>query len=216
MAGDVHFMQALEESKPVRALVRALNRLRGALPRIFALSVMRNNPEPDPDDADAVENRIDDFRKLAEVVWQKNAPSQYGSDVMSFNTIKDTFNTSVEEVSMFSLLPSKLFLFWSPSSNNLKQLSSHQFRIMKKNVQDYLRDDQTMRFLLRDVSVAGRENFSRQDALNQVFQPKTMTVWMQGVRNSAYDHILSRSFESLRNLHEQYFRRPSQYSVSRI
>ena len=87
---------------------------------------------------------------------------------------------------------------------------------MKKNVKDYLRDDQTRRFLLRDVSVAGRENFSRQDALNQVFQPKTMTVWMQGVRNSAYDHILSRSFESLRNLHEQYFRRPSQYSVSRI
>lgn len=185
MAGDVHFMQALEENKPVRALVRALTRLRGALPRIFALSVMRNNPEPDPDDdTEAVENRMDDFRKLAEVVWQKNAPSQYGSEIMSFNTIKDTFNTSVEE-----------------------------FRIMKKNVKDYLRDDQTRRFLLRDVSVAGRESFSRQDALNQVFQPKTMTVWMQGVRNSAYDHILSRSFESLRNLHEQYFRRPSQYSV---
>ena len=106
---------------------------------------------------------------------------------MSFNTIKDTFNSSVEE-----------------------------FRIMKKNVKDYLRDDQTRLFLLRDMSVAGRENFSRQDALNQVFQPKTVSAWMGGVRNSAYDHILSRSFESLRNLHEQYFRRPSQYSVSRF
>ena len=187
MAGDVQFIQALNENKPVRALVRALNRQKGALPRIFALSVMRNNPEPNHLDADAIENRIDDFRKLAEVVWSKNAPNQYGSDMMSFNTIKDTFNSSVEE-----------------------------FRIMKKNVKDYLRDDQTRLFLLRDMSVAGRENFSRQDALNQVFQPKTVSAWMGGVRNSAYDHILSRSFESLRNLHEQYFRRPSQYSVSRF
>jgi hypothetical protein len=100
MAGDVLFMQAIEENKPVRALVRALNRMRGALPRIFALSVMRSNPEAAPADADAVENRIDDFRKLAEVVWTKNAPNQYGSEIMSFTTIKDTFNSSVEEVSM--------------------------------------------------------------------------------------------------------------------
>ena len=121
MAGDVHFMQALEENKPVRALVRALNRLRGALPRIFALSVMRNNPEPDPDDdTDVVENRMDDFRKLAEVVWQKNAPSQYGSEIISFNTIKDTFNTSVEEVSMFSIAIQAVPFLDHLSSDNLK------------------------------------------------------------------------------------------------
>mmetsp|Transcript_7499 Transcript_7499/g.13153 ORF Transcript_7499/g.13153 Transcript_7499/m.13153 type:complete len:280 (+) Transcript_7499:1223-2062(+) len=182
MAGDVHFMQALEEDKPVRALIRAINRMRGALPRIFALSVMRNNP--DAPEAENDENRVDDFRKLAEVVWNKKAPNHYGSEVMSFNTIKETFNTSVEE-----------------------------FRVMKKNVKDYLRDDQTRRFLQRDNAIQGRDNFSRQDALDQAFVPKTHTVWMQGTRNSAYDHLRSRNFESLRNIHEQYFRRPSQYGV---
>lgn len=186
MAGDVHFMQELEENKPIRALVRALNRLRGALPRIFALSVVRNRPNLA--DEEAAERRIVEYRKLAEVVWNKKAPNQYGSEIMTFNTIKETFNSSAEE-----------------------------FRILKKNVRDYLRDDQTRRFLLRDVSLAGRENFSRQDALNQVFQPKTVvTVWMQGTRNSAYDNILNRRFEALRELHEQYFRRPSQFSVSRL
>eukprot|EP00584_Thalassiosira_punctigera_P021481 CAMPEP_0172562840 /NCGR_PEP_ID=MMETSP1067-20121228/98625_1 /TAXON_ID=265564 ORGANISM="Thalassiosira punctigera, Strain Tpunct2005C2" /NCGR_SAMPLE_ID=MMETSP1067 /ASSEMBLY_ACC=CAM_ASM_000444 /LENGTH=588 /DNA_ID=CAMNT_0013353155 /DNA_START=390 /DNA_END=2153 /DNA_ORIENTATION=+ len=145
VAGDVHFIQALEEDKPVRALVRALNRMRGALPRIFALSAVRNNPEaPDVD----AENRVDEFRKLAEVVWNKQAPNQYGGEVMSFNTIKETFNTSVEE-----------------------------FKIMKKNVKDYLRDEQTRRFLQRDNAVQGRDNFSRQDAVNQVFVPKTVSIW---------------------------------------
>ena len=87
---------------------------------------------------------------------------------------------------------------------------------MKENAMEYLRDDQTRRFLLRDVGVAGRENFSRQDAINQVFQPKTHTVWLNGNRNSAYEHVSNRNFESLRNLHEQYYRRPSQYGVSRL
>lgn len=98
---------------------------------------------------------------------------------------------------------------------NCERSCAKQFQTMKTNVSDYLRDEQTRRFLLRDVSVAGRDDFSRQDALNQVFLPKTHTVWMQGTRNSAYDHILNRSFESLRNLHEQYFRRPGSYGVSR-
>ena len=87
---------------------------------------------------------------------------------------------------------------------------------MKTNATDYLRDDQTRRFLQRDDTVGGRDNFSRQDALNQVFLPKTHTVWMQVTRNSAYDHILDRNFESLRTLHEQYYRRPATYGVSRI
>eukprot|EP00578_Thalassiosira_sp_NH16_P010740 CAMPEP_0181119948 /NCGR_PEP_ID=MMETSP1071-20121207/23879_1 /TAXON_ID=35127 /ORGANISM="Thalassiosira sp., Strain NH16" /LENGTH=588 /DNA_ID=CAMNT_0023204539 /DNA_START=88 /DNA_END=1851 /DNA_ORIENTATION=- len=146
MAGDVHFMQALDDDKPVKALVRALNRMRGALPRIFALSVLSsNNQDAAADDAD---NRVNDFRKLAEVVWNKKAPHQYGSEIMSFNTIKETFNSS-----------------------------NIEFQTMKENAMEYLRDDQTRRFLLRDVGVAGRENFSRQDAINQVFQPKTHTVW---------------------------------------
>merc|ERR1719296_697623 len=185
MAGDVHFMQALDDDKPVKALVRALNRMRGALPRIFALSVLSsNNQDAAADDAD---NRVNDFRKLAEVVWNKKAPHQYGSEIMSFNTIKETFNSS-----------------------------NIEFQTMKENAMEYLRDDQTRRFLLRDVGVAGRENFSRQDAINQVFQPKTHTVWLNGNRNSAYEHVSNRNFESLRNLHEQYYRRPSQYGVSRL
>lgn len=182
MAGDVHFMQALDEDKPVRALVRALNRMRGALPRIFAMSVVRDSADAAEEDED--ENMIDKFRRLAEVVWNKKAPNQYGSDVMSFNTIKETFNSSVEE-----------------------------FRVMKRNTKDYLQDDGTRRFLLRDDGVAGRENFSRQDAINQVFQPKTHTIWMDGRRNSAYDNIRDRNFEALRSLHEQYFRRPGTYGV---
>lgn len=182
MAGDVHFMQALEENKPLRALVRALNRMRGALPKIFALSAVSSNPDA-PDDA---ENRVDDYRKLAEVVWNKKAPHQYGSEIMSFTTIKDTYSSSLEE-----------------------------FKTMKRNVKEYLLQNQTRRFLLRDDEVAGRDNFSRQDALNQVFSPKIHTVWMTGTRSSAYEHIQERNFEALLNLHEQYFRRPSQYGVSR-
>lgn len=106
MAGDVHFMQALEEDKPVRALVRALNRMRGALPRIFALSVVRPSSVVDAEnvvDADENnENRVDDFRKLAETVWNKKAPHQYGAEIMSFNTVKETFNSSIEEVSLLA------------------------------------------------------------------------------------------------------------------
>ncbi len=96
-AGDYQFMQHLEENKPVRALVRALNRLRGALPRIFALSVMRSNAADI--DADPAENRLVDFRKLAEIVWNKKSPSQYGSEILSFTAFKEIFNSSAEEVS---------------------------------------------------------------------------------------------------------------------
>lgn len=180
MSGDVHFMQALQEDKPIRALVRALNRMRGALPRIFALSVVMDNPEV----GEIEESRVDDLRKLAEVVWSKKSPAQYGSEIMSFNTTKETFNTSVEE-----------------------------FRIMKKNAKDYLQDDRTRRFLLRDNVNQGNDDFDRQDAINQVFQPKTHTIWLNGIRSSAYDHIRNRNFESLINLHEQYFRRPQHFSV---
>lgn len=111
--------------------------MRGALPRIFSLSVVRDNAA-NANDNDEDPPRVDDFRRLAEVVWNKKTPHQYGSDVMSFNTIKETFNSSVEE-----------------------------FRTMRKNARDYLREDQTRRFLLRDNAVGGRDNFSRQDAINQ-------------------------------------------------
>lgn len=177
LAGDIHFMQALEEDKPARALIRAVGQIRGAFPRVFALSVMRQNP-----DVPEAEARVDDYRRLAEVVWTEKAPS--ASLGFSFATIKETFNAGVEE-----------------------------FRIMKKNARDYLADDQTQRFLLRDVAVAGREDFTRQDALNQVFCPRTHSIWMQGTRNSAYQHLRNRNYESLRSLHEQIFRRPSQYGL---
>merc|ERR1712029_363205 len=179
MAGDVHFMQALEEDQPTKALVRALNRMRGALPRIFALSVVRNNPDVGDD-----VNRVDDYRQLAETVWNKKTPNQYGAEVMSFNQIKETF------------VASKL-----------------EFKTMKKNALDYLRDDLSREFLLRDNGIGGRDNFSRQDALNQVFQPKMHSVWMNNSRNSAYDHIRQRNFEALLSLHEQYFRRPASFGV---
>ena len=96
-AGDQQFMRHLEENKPVRALVRALNRVRGALPRIFALSVARSDAADN--DADPAENRLDYYRKLAEIVWSKKSPYQYGSEILSFVAYKDTFNSSAEEVS---------------------------------------------------------------------------------------------------------------------
>ena len=95
-AGDQQFMRHLNENKPVRALVRALNRQRGSLPRIFALSVMRSDATDI--DADPAENSIENFRKLAEVVWNKKAPNQYGSEILSFTAFKETFNSSAEEV----------------------------------------------------------------------------------------------------------------------
>ena len=183
-AGDTQFMAALDEGKPVRALVRALNRMRGALPRVFALSVVRDTNQEERDDVD---NRVDHFRKLAETVWSKKAPSQYGADTLSFNSIKESFNSSVEE-----------------------------FRVMKKNVKDYLAEDQTRRFLLRDNAIAGRDNFSREDAVNQVFVPKMHSTWTGGVRTSPYDQIRNRNFESLRSTHENYFRRPGVYGVHRL
>ena len=54
MAGDVHFLEALEQDKPVKALVRALNRMRGALPRIFALSVVRSTDDQNNADGDDI------------------------------------------------------------------------------------------------------------------------------------------------------------------
>ena len=62
---------------------------------------------------------------------------------------------------------------------------------MKKNARDYLRHDDTAAFLLRDITIAGRDNFSRQDALDQVFCPKTHTQWNQGIRSSVSRSSLS-------------------------
>ena len=55
-------------------------------------------------DADHAENRLDHFRKLAEIVWNKKSPNQYGSEILSYNSFKETFNASAEEVSLFNAL----------------------------------------------------------------------------------------------------------------
>lgn len=186
LAGDSKFLQLLTEDKPVHALVRALQRMRGALPRSFALAVVADNDSDASEEEDEV-NTPENFRRLAEVVWQKNAPNMFGTQVMTFTRVKETYFTCTEE-----------------------------FRVMKESALDYLAEENTRRFLQRDNAIGGRDDFTRRDALNQVFVPKTRAVWMQGTSNCAYDHLRNRNFESLRTMHEQYFRRPHHFSVNAL
>ena len=176
---DSNFLRYIEINHPTKALIRVFNMIHGALPRCFALSVVRPNMnEDDP------ENRIDDYRKLAEAVWKKR--SSIGP-TWSLNTIKESFNSCVEE-----------------------------FRTMKKNAKDYLAADQTHAFLQRDPPPGHRGGgFSRQDALNQVFSPSTILTHLMTVneRHSPYDLLLNRNFQTLRSVHEAYFRNPERYGL---
>ena len=87
--GDAQFMKAINDDKHVRALVRSLARISGALGRCFALSVVKLDPnQPEAD------QRIEDYRKLAKLVWSKKVPNQ---DVNSFTVMKENFTTSLEE-----------------------------------------------------------------------------------------------------------------------
>lgn len=176
--GDVQFMNAINDDKHVRALVRSLARISGALGRCFALSVVK--PDPDQPQAD---QRIEDYRKLAKLVWSKKV--SINQDVNSFTVMKENFTTSLEE-----------------------------WRIMKKNTRDYLSAAETQAFLTRSNFVGGRANFTRQDALDQVFQPRNRRGWMSNGNNfDAYDKLKTRNFIRLREIHEQYFRRPNYYGL---
>jgi len=58
---DATFFQLIEENKPTRALIRALNGVEGALQEIFSLSVARANDNEEDANAEA---RIGRYRKL--------------------------------------------------------------------------------------------------------------------------------------------------------
>jgi len=178
LCGDINFMSALNEDRPIRALVRALSRMDGALSRCFALSVVRVDPE-----RSEAEELVSQYRNLAEVVWRKKVTHLH-MNVSSFTQIKASFNTSVEE-----------------------------FRTMKRNARDYLNHDDTRSFLQRNNTVGGRADFTRQEALDQVFKPKTHRTWFGGQTQSAYEYLRQRNFNQLRILHESYFRRPNSYNL---
>ncbi|KAK1737065.1 hypothetical protein QTG54_011932 [Skeletonema marinoi] len=123
---DATFFQLVEENKPTRALVRALNGVEKALEDIFSLSVAR----PNDNEQDAIaEARVARYRKLATVVWQKkkadfrSGPYPY---MMDMQNLKECYTACIEE-----------------------------FRIMKKNAKDYVASADSRAFLRREAEGAG-------------------------------------------------------------
>lgn len=88
-----------------------------------------------------------------------------------------------------------------------------EYRIMKKNAKDYIASGESRAFLRREAEGAGV--ISRQEALNLVFSPKTFREWAAGHNRIPYDDVRNRRFNDLRSLHEQYFRNPTRYQISR-
>jgi hypothetical protein len=176
---DQAFLRQIEQNQTTKALIRALNSIQGALPRCFALSVVRPNLNvEDP------ENRLEDYRKLAEAVWKKRANIGHNWTLQS---VKDSFSICIEE-----------------------------FRGMKKNAKDYLADPGSRAFLRRDPPNNNRPrdaNFSRRDALHQVFSPSTTSAYFMTLNERVvpYDLLLSRNFQTLHDVHEAYWRRPSMF-----
>ena len=182
---DAIFFTLVEENKPTRALVRALNGVEKALENIFALSVARNSvtSEEDPN----AEARTARYRKLATVVWNKKKGGFRTGDypyIMDMQNLKECYTACIEE-----------------------------FRIMKKNAKDYLASSETRAFLRRDAEGGGV--LSRRETVNLVFAPKTFTEWIDGARRIPYDEIRNRRFENLRQVHERYFRNPGRYHLRR-
>ena len=88
-----------------------------------------------------------------------------------------------------------------------------EYRIMKKNAKDYIASSESRAFLRREAEGAGV--ISRQEALNLVFAPKMFREWAVGHNRIPYDDVRNRRFNDLRSLHEQYFRNPTRYQISR-
>ena len=88
-----------------------------------------------------------------------------------------------------------------------------EYRIMKKNAKDYIASGESRAFLRREAEGAGV--ISRQEALNLVFAPKMFREWAVGHNRIPYDDVRNRRFNDLRSLHEQYFRNPTRYQISR-
>lgn len=88
-----------------------------------------------------------------------------------------------------------------------------EYRIMKKNAKDYSASSESRAFLRREAEGAGV--ISRQEALNLVFAPKMFREWAVGHNRIPYDDVRNRRFNDLRSLHEQYFRNPTRYQISR-
>jgi len=181
---DELFFQLVEENKPTRALVRALNGVEKALEDIFALSVARSHENEGDAFAQA---RVTRYRKLATVVWRKKKVDYRSGSfpyIMDMQNIKECYTACIEE-----------------------------YRIMKKNAKDYIASGESRAFLRREAEGAGV--ISRQEALNLVFAPKMFREWAVGHNRIPYDDVRNRRFNDLRSLHEQYFRNPTRYQISR-
>jgi len=182
---DAEFFRQVEENKPTRALVRALNGIETALEDIFSVSVARAN-ENEAEDPIA-QARVARYRKLATVVWKKkrvdfrSGPYPY---IMDMQNLKDCYTACIEE-----------------------------FRIMKKNAKDYIASTESRAFLRREAEGGGI--LSRQEALNFVFAPKIYREWIGGTSRIPYDDVRNRRFSSLRTAHEQYFRHPNRNQIRR-
>ena len=90
-----------------------------------------------------------------------------------------------------------------------------EFHLMAGAVRSYLRDAETVRFVSETTpdDPVGQE-FSRQDAVNQVFSPRLHSSGHQIITSlTPYYLLLGSNFEVLRRVHERYYQRPSIFSL---
>lgn len=95
---------------------------------------------------------------------------------------------------------------------------------MKEAAKSFLSSPETRAFLRREPPDEdadpdrrrGNGEFTRRDALNQVFSPSTSSSFFMTLNERAnpYELLLSRNFQTLRDVHEAYHRWPQRYGFS--
>ncbi len=170
---DEAFLVQVRNNQPQNALIRALHMIKGALSRCFALAVV------DP----ATENRVEDFRRLAEAVWKKRA----GMSSWTLASVESNYTRCNEE-------------FQTMKRNAVDYLNDPE-------TVDYLRRDvggnpAAVQFNRRDAlnevfSPSTRDSFFM--TLHERYVP--------------YDLLRNRQFTTLRAVHDAYHRRPEMYGL---
>lgn len=176
-ADDAFFVQ-VRNDQPKNALIRALHMIKGALPRCFALAVV------DPvSNSNGVENRVDDFRRLAEAVWKKRA----GTPSWTLASIENNYIRCNEE-------------FQIMKRNAIDYLNDPV-------TVDYLRLDVggnriAGQFLRRDA-LNEVFNPSTRDSFFMTLHERCIP----------YNLLRNRQFTTLRAVHDAYYRRPEMYGL---
>mmetsp|Transcript_6537 Transcript_6537/g.14191 ORF Transcript_6537/g.14191 Transcript_6537/m.14191 type:complete len:628 (+) Transcript_6537:211-2094(+) len=176
-ADDAFFVQ-VRNNQPKNALIRALHMIKGALPRCFALAVV------DPvSNSNGVEIRVDDFRRLAEVVWKKRA----GTPSWTLASIENNYIRCNEE-------------FQIMKRNAIDYLNDPV-------TVDYLRLD------VRGNRIAGQfhRRDALNEVFNPSTRDSFFMTLHE--RCIPYNLLRNRQFTTLRAVHDAYYRRPEMYGL---